>query len=247
MACLWCNNRNKLNIRFKLSQLADPSVETFVKFKDKFFCTKCHSILPFWNELEIKRKLLEFNLRNDLDKQSLSLVALQYRNRILTIKLPRKRTIQYRSPYEDLRLDSCIYCGRLLKYTSDTEIDHCIPWKLVPINTFWNLYPSCNICNAVKGTNLPLLTPFSLQQMEKYFLILVNTKNKRIKSLIQKDLAILNKKMTLNPRYKQISSPSPEIKFEFVLSIQKQLKTLIQRNRGSKYLYQMWKPPKYKP
>ncbi len=47
----------------------------------------------------------------------------------------------------------CIYCNKLL--SKDTvEIDHFIPWSKLPVNKFWNLFPSCKECNNKKTNKI---------------------------------------------------------------------------------------------
>ncbi len=50
---------------------------------------------------------------------------------------------------------ACFYCTTPLG--EDGEVDHVLPWSIIPIDGVTNLVVSCRRCNSSKSDNLPVL------------------------------------------------------------------------------------------
>ncbi|RMG31771.1 MAG: hypothetical protein D6732_14285 [Methanobacteriota archaeon] len=62
---------------------------------------------------------------------------------------------------------TCIYCNRPLSKET-IEIDHFIPWSKLPVNKFWNLFPSCKECNGKKSDRLVEINEKLKSTMKNY-------------------------------------------------------------------------------
>lgn len=53
----------------------------------------------------------------------------------------------------EFEINTCFYCGK--KLTSNIEVDHIIPWKLVREDKMWNFVLACKTCNGKKNDRVP--------------------------------------------------------------------------------------------
>jgi 5-methylcytosine-specific restriction endonuclease McrA len=66
---------------------------------------------------------------------------------------PRPSLRPLHQPLLDLQHGFCMYCRTRIH---DVEIDHVLPWSLVPINGVANLVASCSRCNGNKSNTIPV-------------------------------------------------------------------------------------------
>lgn len=59
----------------------------------------------------------------------------------------------------------CIYCQEQLE---EFELDHFIPWSKLPINRFWNLFPSCQTCNLKKTNHIIDMEPLIVGRLKNF-------------------------------------------------------------------------------
>lgn len=149
----------------------DVHWDDLLKYEKTFIVIDSHSYnvlanYRFWFRDSIIKRWIEYSekiaKRNNLHFGETSIFEL-YKS------LNRDNAIinHYKKLYSDLGLTECLYTGNNLK-SEKLHIDHFYPWSLLPVNRFWNLYPSEASINIKKSNKIPIISPILKERIENH-------------------------------------------------------------------------------
>ena len=133
---------------------------------------------------------------------------------------------KYRKIYEKIGLIRCIYCDIDLK-EQITHLDHFLPWSHLPINKFWNLYPSCQSCNSKKKDRIPHVSEELVLKLKQHLMDCVQAAKEKEEIFILEDIQNLYHNSFNSPELTPDKNQMVEEIFDYLLSLRNELLSIL--------------------